>query len=82
MGDLEKLLTQLTAVPIWVFVVLCLTLGLAPFSPEPHLVEKIRMLAGGTLTRGIDIFDLVLHGLPFLLLAVRLLASMRWGERP
>lgn len=39
-----------------------LLLGLAPFSPELHLVEKLRMLAEGTLRRPIDIFDLVLHG--------------------
>ncbi len=44
-------------------------LGLAPFSPEPHLVEKIRMLFGGQLTRSVDIFDLFFHGaFPFLLL--------------
>ncbi len=46
-----------------------LTLGLAPFVPEPHLFEKIRMLIQGTLVRPIDIFDLFMHGtLPLLLL--------------
>jgi hypothetical protein len=46
-----------------------LTLGLAPFVPEPHLFEKIRMLFQGTLIRPIDIFDLFMHGaLPLLLL--------------
>ncbi len=46
-----------------------LTLGLAPFVPEPHLFEKLRMLFQGTLIRPIDIFDLLMHGaLPFLLL--------------
>jgi len=49
-----------------------LLLGLAPFSPEPHLVEKLRMLAQGQLSRAIDIFDLLLHGTPLLLLAVKL----------
>lgn len=52
--------------------VLCLTLGLAPFVPEPHIVEKLRMLVKGTLTRPLDIFDLVLHAAPFILLAVKL----------
>ena len=28
-------------------VAMCLTLGLAPFNPEPHLVGKIRWLLGG-----------------------------------
>ncbi len=46
-----------------------LTLGLAPFVPEPHLFEKLRMLFQGTLVRPIDIFDLIMHGaLPLLLL--------------
>jgi len=46
-----------------------LLLGLAPFVPEPHLVEKIRMLFSGQLSRPIDIFDLFLHGaFPALLL--------------
>lgn len=40
---------------------LALALGLAPFFPEPHLVEKSRMLLAGTLRRPLDIFDLVLH---------------------
>ncbi|MCB1758019.1 MAG: RND transporter [Gammaproteobacteria bacterium] len=46
-----------------------LLLGLAPFVPEPHLWEKLKMLAAGTLVKPLDIFDLVLHGtLPVLLL--------------
>jgi hypothetical protein len=48
-------------------------LGLAPFTPEPHLWQKLKMLADGTLTRPIDIFDLVLHGALPLLLMLKLL---------
>ena len=59
------------SMPIWVLVILCLTLGLAPFSPEPHIWEKLKMLAAGNLTRPVDIFDLVLHGFPFALLLLR-----------
>lgn len=40
----------------------------APFVPEPHLVEKARMAMNGTLTRPIDIFDVVWHLLPAVLL--------------
>ena len=47
-----------------------LTLGLAPFTP-PHLVEKLQMLAAGTLKKPIDIFDLVLHATPWLFLAAK-----------
>ncbi len=48
-----------------------LLLGLAPFGRQPHLIEKLGMLFAGDLVRPIDIFDLVLHASPLLLLAVR-----------
>ncbi|GAA4413531.1 RND transporter [Quisquiliibacterium transsilvanicum] len=63
--------------PLWLFAVFALTLGLAPFLPEPHLWEKLRMLASGTLSRPIDVFDLLWHALPWLLLALKLLRMMR-----
>jgi hypothetical protein len=47
-------------------------LAIAPISPEPHLIEKIRMLTTGTLVRPIDIFDLLLHAVPLLLFFLRL----------
>ena len=49
-----------------------LLLGLAPFFPEPHLWEKLKMLAAGTLVKPIDIFDLIMHGAPLLLVAAKL----------
>ena len=54
-------------------VPLALFLALAPFAPEPHLWEKLKMLAGGTLVRPIDFFDLFLHGTPLVLLMIKLL---------
>lgn len=59
-------------IPLSLLIVLCLTLGLAPFAPEPHLWEKLKMLASGELYRGVDIFDLLLHGSPWLLLIIKL----------
>lgn len=57
----------------WPIVILAaLTLGLAPFYPEPHIVEKLRMLAQGNLKRPIDIFDLAYHAIPWLLLVAKL----------
>lgn len=61
---------------VWL-VVLALWLAVAPIVPEPHLVEKIRMLAQGTLVKPIDIFDLLLHTVPLVLLAVRLWRDAR-----
>ncbi|WP_179338299.1 hypothetical protein [Winogradskyella ludwigii] len=50
-------------------ILLCLTLGLAPFFPEPHILGKIKWIAGGANGMTIkDWFDVVLHGFPFVLL--------------
>ncbi|MCS6929869.1 MAG: hypothetical protein NZM43_10280 [Saprospiraceae bacterium] len=50
-------------------LVLCLTLGLAPFTPEPHLWGKIRWVVGGAKSmQPMDWLDLFIHGLPWLLL--------------
>lgn len=59
-------------VPTSVLIVIALTLGLAPFSPQPHVLEKLGMLFSGELSKPIDIFDLLLHGTPWLLLAIKL----------
>jgi hypothetical protein len=62
--------------PLVVFVVIALTLGLAPFTPEPHIWEKLKMLFAGTLARPIDIFDLILHGTPWVLLAFKIYRNL------
>lgn len=52
-----------------IIILLCLTLGLAPFTPEPHLFGKLKWIAGGAKgMQPIDWFDSVLHGFPFVLL--------------
>ena len=62
----------LDRIPLVVLIIAALTLGLAPFVPEPHLWEKLKMLAAGTLSRPLDIFDLLWHAAPWLLLAAKL----------
>jgi len=62
----------LDSVSLPMAIVLALTLGLAPFMPEPHLFEKMRMLMQGQLVRPLDIFDLLLHLTPWLLLPAKL----------
>ncbi|MCA1762691.1 MAG: hypothetical protein LC664_06840, partial [Flavobacteriales bacterium] len=53
--------------PLIFAIILCLTLGLAPFQPEPHLVGKWRWLLGGAEgMAAMDWFDLVLHTFPFI----------------
>ena len=50
-------------------ILLCLTLGLAPFFPEPHIYGKLKWMLGGAEGMTImDWFDVLLHGLPFVLL--------------
>ncbi len=63
----------LDKIPMSVAVLAALTLGLAPFIPEPHIWEKLKMLAVGTLTRPLDIFDLCLHAAPWLLLIAKVI---------
>lgn len=54
-------------------LLLCLTLGLAPFFPEPHIWGKMKWIAGGAVgMKAGDWFDVLFHGIPFLLL-IRLL---------
>tara|TARA_R110000868_G_scaffold406838_1_gene687585 strand:+ start:384 stop:599 length:216 start_codon:yes stop_codon:yes gene_type:complete len=49
--------------------ILCLTLGLAPYFPEPHILGKIKWIMGGaTGMKPMDWFDVLLHGFPFVLL--------------
>ena len=70
-------LRWLDRLPLAVFVLLAVVAGLAPFMPEPHLWEKLKMLAAGRLTRPIDVFDLVWHAAPLLLLALKVRRMMR-----
>ncbi len=67
----------LDSLPVTTLVMMSLLLGLAPFVPQPHVVEKLQMLADGTLSRGIDIFDLLMHGTPWLLLIAKLVRMMQ-----
>ena len=66
--------------PLGLLIAVALWLTVAPIIPEPHLIEKLRMLSEGTLVKPIDIFDLLLHSVPLVLLAVRLWRDARRGR--
>jgi hypothetical protein len=68
-------------IPISILLLLCVLLGLAPFAPEPHLVEKIRMLSQGQLSKPLDIFDLFYHSLPFVLLGIKLYSTLKQRDK-
>lgn len=65
----------LDRIPYSLLLPLAVVMSLLPLSPEPHLLQKLKMLAAGTLVRPIDIFDLIMHGAPLLLLALKLLSG-------
>lgn len=54
----------------WKLIIIgCLTLGMAPFFPEPHIWGKVKWVTGGATGMTFkDWFDILLHGLPFILL--------------
>ncbi|MGD2075233.1 MAG: RND transporter [Gammaproteobacteria bacterium] len=63
----------LDRIPLSLLLPVAILLALAPFAPEPHLWQKLKMLFNGTLSRPIDIFDLFLHGAPLAVLVLKLI---------
>ena len=63
------------------FLIASLTLGLAPFNP-PHIWGKIQWLLGGNAfsaengMKSQDLFDVLLHGLPWILLLISILLNI------
>jgi hypothetical protein len=66
--------------PLYILLAVALTLGLAPFVPEPHVWEKLRILAAGALVRPIDMFDLALHATPWVLLLIKVVRMVSLGR--
>ena len=69
---MQAFLKWLDRAPLFLLIALAVWMAGAPFTPEPHLVEKLRRLFQGALTRPLDIFDLLMHAAPSVLLAVKL----------
>ena len=64
----------MNSIPLYLLIAMALSLGLAPFVPEPHVVEKLRMLFSGNLGKPMDILDLLMHGTPWVLLILKLVS--------
>lgn len=60
----------LDRLPLGWLAVIAAAFAATPFVPEPHLWQKLKMLAAGTLSRPLDVFDLVWHTFPAVLLVV------------
>ena len=67
------MLKYIDKVPLLPLVVVAIFMALAPFTPEPHLLEKSRMLINAELSKPIDIFDLFWHSFLIVILAIRLI---------
>lgn len=78
---MKRILNFIDQLPLAMIIVIALTLGLAPFVPQPHVVEKLAMLFAGTLSKPIDMFDLLLHGAPWILLAIKLIRMASGASR-
>ena len=75
----EKLIKKANG-RVLVALIASVTLGLAPFVPEPHLFGKWRWLLGGAEgMQAMDWFDLTLHTSPWIYLIFSLirLAQLR-----
>lgn len=71
---MNKFKNLLSIIPLAPLVFLTVWMGIAPYplAPEPHLVEKIKMLMAGSLTKPVDIFDIFWHLTPVTLLVLKL----------
>ncbi len=65
----------LDKIPYSLLIVVAIFMLLAPIKPMPHIVEKLMMLKGGTLTKPLDIFDLFYHLIPSILLAIKIVRN-------
>jgi len=60
-----------------VTVVAVCTLGLAPFSPEPHIWKQIKNIWFGRKMLTIDWIDCLIHGLPWIVLVAVVIQVIR-----
>jgi hypothetical protein len=70
----------LDSIPLPLLTVAAIFMALAPFVPQPHLLEKLKMLAAGRLVRPLDIFDLFFHLVPLLLLLAKVARGIMAGK--
>lgn len=73
---MNQIISFITNMEWHIIIIICLTLGLAPFTP-PHIFEKLSMLVNGTLKRPIDWFDLFFHGIPWIILIIKIVITIK-----
>ena len=75
-GRLPAMKRVLDRIPYGTLLPIAVLLAVAPVFPEPHLTEKVGMLLQGTLRRPLDIFDLLFHSVPLLILLLKALVDL------
>lgn len=68
----QQSMAWIDRIPLPLLIGVAVWMAIAPITPEPHLLEKLRMLSQATLVQALDIFDLLMHSTPMLVLFVRL----------
>lgn len=63
----------LDMIPFRTAIIMSIFLGLAPFVPAPHVWEKLQMLMAGNLNQPIDLFDLLFHLAPSMILIAKII---------
>ncbi len=67
----------LKKIPYAVLIPMTVLMLLTPFTPMPHVLEKLIMIKEGRLSRPIDVFDLIYHLAPLAILIGKVLAHKR-----
>ena len=65
-------MSVLDPLPYSLLIFIALFMLGSPFVPEPHLVQKWKMLRSGTLRRPVDVLDVVFHLAPTVLLGLKI----------
>ena len=71
----------LDKIPYSILIIAAVFMILAPFRPMPHVLEKLMMLKNGILNRPIDIFDLLWHLTPTVLLLLKVYRNKNLKNR-
>lgn len=58
-------------------ILVTLTLGLAPFFPEPHIWKQLVNIYTGTFHQSIEWFDLALHGVPWIWMVIEVIIYVK-----
>ncbi len=72
----------LDKIPLSPLLIVAVVLATLPVVPEPHLWEKLKLLADGSLSRPIDIADMLMHGVLLIPLAMKLMRMRQLRMKP